>query len=98
MGKLLKSLLVIIITLVLIVALAVGGVWAFCYFKYDVNVFSCVSALNKLSSVPEESEIAANQPQESADIILAFACFQHLPDEQQRIALLKNCYRVLRYN
>ena len=40
----------------------------------------------------------ANQPQESADIILAFACFQHLPDEQQRIALLKNCYRVLRYN
>ena len=58
MGKLLKSLLIIIITLVLIVALAVGGVWAFCYFKYDVNVFACVSALNKLSSVPEESEIA----------------------------------------
>ena len=40
----------------------------------------------------------ANQPQESADIILAFACFQHLPNEEQRIALLKNCYRVLKYN
>lgn len=37
-------------------------------------------------------------PQESVDIILAFACFQHLPNEQQRIALLKNCYRVLKYN
>lgn len=40
----------------------------------------------------------ADQPQESADIILAFACFQHLPNEEQRIALLKNCYRVLNYN
>ena len=64
MGKLLKSLLVIIITLVIIVALAVGGVWAFCYFKYDVNVFAVASALNKISSVPEESEIATNVPEE----------------------------------
>lgn len=65
MGKLLKSLLVIIITLVIIAALAVGGVWAFCYFKYDVNVFAVASALNKLSAVPEESEVATNIPQES---------------------------------
>ena len=62
MGKLLKSLLVIILTLVIIVGLAVGGVWAFCYFKYDVNVFSVLSALNKVSAMPEESEIATNVP------------------------------------
>ena len=64
MGKL-KSLLVTIITLVIIVALAVGGVWAFCYFKYDVNVFAVASALNKVSAVPEESEVATNIPDES---------------------------------
>ena len=40
----------------------------------------------------------SNLPQESVDIVLAFACFQHLPNEEQRLALLKNCYRVLRYN
>ena len=64
MGKLLKSLLVIILTLVIIVALAVGGVWAFCYFKYDVNVFSVASALGKVSSVPAESDVATNKPEE----------------------------------
>lgn len=62
MGKLLKSLLVIILTLVIIVALVVGGLWAFCYFKYDVNVFSVASALNKVSSVPKESDIVNNKP------------------------------------
>ena len=62
MGKLLKSLLVIILTLVIIAALAVGGVWAFCYFKYDVNVFSVASALNKVSSIPKESDIVNNKP------------------------------------
>ena len=60
MGKLLKSLLVIIITLVIIVALAVGGLWAFCYFKYDVNVFSVASALNKISQTPEETAQVAD--------------------------------------
>ncbi len=65
MGKLLKSLLIIIITLVIIAALAVGGIWAFCYFKYDVNVFSVASALNKISSVPEQEEVATNIPQDA---------------------------------
>ena len=65
MGKLLKSLIVIILTLVIIVALAVGGVWAFCYFKYDVNVFAVASALGKVTSVPAESDVVTNKPEES---------------------------------
>jgi len=40
----------------------------------------------------------ANLQQESVDIILAFASFQHIPNEEQRIALLKNCHRVLKYD
>lgn len=40
----------------------------------------------------------AKLPQESVDIILAFASFQHIPNEEQRIALLKNCHRALKYD
>ena len=65
MGKLLKSLIVIMLTLVIIVALAVGGGWAFCYFKYDVNVFAVASALGKVTSVPAESDVVTNKPEES---------------------------------
>ena len=80
MGKLLKSLLIIILTLVIIAALAVGGIWAFCYFKYDVNVFSVASSLSKISSVPKIEDVAPNQPEEQTyqDVITkinnSFSC------------------------
>lgn len=80
MGKLLKSLLIIILTLIIIVALAVGGIWAFCYFKYDVDVFSVATSLSKISSVPKIEDVAPNQPEEQiyqdliAKINNSFAC------------------------
>lgn len=36
--------------------------------------------------------------QESLDVILAFASFQHLSDEKSRLALMKNAYRALNYD
>ncbi len=37
------------------------------------------------------------QPQESADIIVGIASFQHLPTQQERLLLMKYAYRALRY-
>lgn len=39
-----------------------------------------------------------NLEQESLDVILAFASFQHLKDEKSRLALMKNAYRALHYD
>jgi hypothetical protein len=40
----------------------------------------------------------ASLGQESQDIILACASFQHIPDETSRIKILKNIFRVLQYD
>ena len=36
--------------------------------------------------------------QESVDVVLACASFQHIPDEKSRITILKNIFRVLKYD
>lgn len=36
--------------------------------------------------------------QESVDIVLAFASFQHIASKQERIVIMKNIYRVLKYD
>lgn len=40
----------------------------------------------------------AAQPQESCDIIIATASFQHLPTRNERYLLIKYAYRTLKYN
>ena len=35
--------------------------------------------------------------QESLDLIVACASFQHLPPEKERLAVMKNVYRALNY-
>ena len=75
---------------------------SFSYTGVDIsnNLLSLAKKDHPKLSFEHENMITYlwNLPQESVDIILAFASFQHLPDEQQRIALLKNCYRVLNYD
>jgi ubiquinone/menaquinone biosynthesis C-methylase UbiE len=60
------------------------------YAKKDNPWFSFVhSDMNKY---------LASLGQESQDIILACASFQHIPDETSRIKILKNIFRVLQYD
>ena len=62
MDGLLKLIFMPIIYLIVFVAIIIGGIWGFCYFKYNVNIFTIASDLLKVSTLPNESEIAPNKP------------------------------------
>ena len=60
------------------------------YAKKEHPDFSFVhSEMNKYLTTLE---------QESQDVVLACASFQHIPDEVSRITILKNIFRVLKYD
>ena len=65
MDGLLKIILMPIISLIVLVAIIIGGIWGFCYFKYNVNIFTIASDLLKVSTLPNENEIAPNKPTDS---------------------------------
>jgi len=44
------------------------------------------------------TKFVAEPKQESFDIIIATASFQHLPTVKERMYVLKNCYRILKYD
>jgi len=64
MDGLLKFFLKLIVSLILLAAITIGGIWGVCYFKYNVNVFTIASDLLKVSTLPNENEIAPNKPQD----------------------------------
>ena len=63
---LLGSLLRFIFGLILLVAVVVGGICGFLYFKYKINVFTVMGQLNTLSQAPQVEKIITN-PYESSD-------------------------------
>ena len=69
MEKKKKSIITIILNLlvilIFIVAVAVGGVIGFMYFKYDVNVFECIDQVSKLNSAVNVEALATNRPTEA---------------------------------
>lgn len=46
----------------------------------------------------EMNKYLTSLEQESQDVVLACASFQHIPDEVSRITILKNIFRVLKYD
>ncbi len=59
--KVLKWLLKIVLSLAIIVALLVGGVFLFVKIKYDINPFALISEVNILSKEVKEDEVFTNK-------------------------------------
>lgn len=56
----LTILLVILLIIVILIALAFGGTFAFVYFKYDVNIFTILSDVDKLNKTVDVEKLTPN--------------------------------------